>query len=238
MKLTGILHTTGVEPGHAGPHATEVAPGLAAPIHQHFLCARLDLDVDGPRNRVVEVEWQRDPRGLDNTHGTSFHTRRTILASESAAQRDVDPGRGRRWRVESCQRTNRMGAPTAYELVPGETVAVAAHPDSGFVRRAGFMTHHLWATPQRDDERYPAGEYPNQHAGGDGLPRWTARDRSLDGEDVVLWYVFGAHHVPRLEDWPVMPVASCGFSLRPVGFFDRNPALDVPPPASHCGHRA
>ena len=54
--------------------------------------------------------------------------------------------------------------------------------------------------------------------------------RNLLDEDVVLWYVFGSHHFPRLEDWPVMPVVSCGFHLRPVGFFDYNPALDVPPP--------
>jgi primary-amine oxidase len=59
--------------------------------------------------------------------------------------------------------------------------------------------------------------------------------RPLEGEDVVLWYVFGAHHFPRLEDWPVMPVVYCGFHLRPVGFFGANPALDVPPPA-HCAH--
>ena len=26
-----------------------------------------------------------------------------------------------------------------------------------------------------------------------------------------------------------MPVEYCGFHLVPVGFFDRNPALDVPP---------
>ena len=103
-----------------------------------------------------------------------------------------------------------------------------------FARRARFMTRHLWATPYRRDERYPAGEYPNQHAGGDGLPRWTAADRSLEDTDIVLWYVFGSHHVPRLEDWPVMPVVTCGFQLRPVGFFDRNPALDVPPQPGHC----
>ena len=29
-----------------------------------------------------------------------------------------------------------------------------------------------------------------------------------------------------------MPVASVGFMLRPDGFFDRNPALDLPPPAT------
>ncbi len=46
----------------------------------------------------------------------------------------------------------------------------------------------------------------------------------------MLWYTFGAHHVVRPEDWPVMPVATIGFMLKPAGFFDRNPALDVPAP--------
>ena len=31
-----------------------------------------------------------------------------------------------------------------------------------------------------------------------------------------------------------MPVEYAGFTLVPVGFFDRNPALDVPPPKTHC----
>jgi primary-amine oxidase len=55
--------------------------------------------------------------------------------------------------------------------------------------------------------------------------------------DIVVWHSFGVTHIPRPEDWPVMPVESSGFSLVPFGFFDRNPALDVPPPAAgevHC----
>lgn len=45
---------------------------------------------------------------------------------------------------------------------------------------------------------------------------------------MVLWHTFGISHIPRPEDWPVMPVEACGFRLRPWGFFDRNPTLDVP----------
>jgi primary-amine oxidase len=117
------------------------------------------------------------------------------------------------------------------------TPTLLASPESSVGRRAGFARHNLWVTPYRRDERRAAGEYPNQHSGGDGLPKWTAADRTIDDTDVVLWYTFGAHHVPRLEDWPVMPVAYCGFHLRPVGFFDRNPALDVPPPhPTNCDH--
>jgi primary-amine oxidase len=100
------------------------------------------------------------------------------------------------------------------------------------------MTRHLWVTPFHARELYPAGDYPNQHAGSAGLPEWTAADRTLEGTDVVLWYAFGNHHVPRPEDWPVMPVVRIGFRLEPLGFFDRNPSLDVPPPAAHACHHA
>ena len=53
--------------------------------------------------------------------------------------------------------------------------------------------------------------------------------------DVVLWYVFGLHHITRIEDWPIMPVDTVSFWLKPFGFFDRNPSLDVPPQPGHGG---
>jgi hypothetical protein len=74
----------------------------------------------------------------------------------------------------------------------------------------------------------------NQHPGGAGIPAFIAADQDIDGTDIVVWHTFGPTHFPRLEDWPVMPVARCGFVLKPTGFFDRNPTLDVPPPAPHC----
>jgi primary-amine oxidase len=42
-------------------------------------------------------------------------------------------------------------------------------------------------------------------------------------------YVFGVTHIPRLEDWPVMPVEHIGFTLKPHGFFNCSPAIDIPP---------
>jgi len=41
--------------------------------------------------------------------------------------------------------------------------------------------------------------------------------------------VFGTNHIPRTEDWPVMPVERTGFHLKPSGFFRRSPAMDVAP---------
>ena len=230
LQLTGVMHTAGVPEDCPQPFATVVAPGVSAPNHQHFFTFRLDLDVDGEANRVCEVEADPQPAGHDDPDGVAFATRRTVLRGESEARRTCDPLRARRWRIEHATRRNRMGGPVAYELVPGANVLPMQAPGSSIRRRARFLDHHFWVTPYRRDERFPAGDHPNQHPGGDGLPRWTAADRPLEHADVVLWYTLGEHHVPRLEDWPVMPVARLGFHLRPVGFFDRSPALDVPPP--------
>ena len=129
-----------------------------------------------------------------------------------------------------------VGDPVAYKLIPGANVLPFSASDSSNLVRAGFVTKHLWATPYAQRERYPAGDYPNQHPGGAGLPEWTRADRSLESSDLVVWYTFGSHHIARVEDWPVMPVARIGFALMPDGFFDRNPALDVPPPPPHACH--
>jgi primary-amine oxidase len=77
-------------------------------------------------------------------------------------------------------------------------------------------------------ERWPCGEFCNQsERDDDGLGAWTAQDRPIEDTDIVLWYVFGIHHITRPEDWPVMPADTVSFWLKPAGFFDRNPALDV-----------
>ncbi|HWF35342.1 MAG TPA: tyramine oxidase, partial [Solirubrobacteraceae bacterium] len=143
----------------------------------------------------------------------------------------------RYWKVVNPSVHNRVGSPVGYKLAPGENVATFVHPESSIAARAGFMTGHLWVTPYDPAQRFAAGDYPNQHPGGDGLPAWIKADRPTEDTDVVVWYSMGHHHIPRTEDWPVMPVHSIGFSLTPNGFFDRNPALDVPPPAVHnCSH--
>jgi primary-amine oxidase len=224
--------TPGAEPPQ---FANLVGENVAAPHHQHIFNARLDLDVDGDVNEVYEVDAERLPPGPDNPWLNAFRAKSTRLESEQQAQREVDPAVSRVWRIVNPNARNGLGQPTAYKLVPTmSTPTLLAHPDSPIGKRATFATHNLWVTPYEPEERRAAGEYPNQHPGGDGLPRWTAADRSLVDTDIVCWYSFGVTHFVRPEDWPVMPVEYTGFLLSPAGFFDRNPALDVPPPQDHC----
>ncbi len=231
VKLTGVTNTTALRPGQTSAFGVEVAPRLNAPFHQHIFVARLDTSVDGDKNSIYEVNTAGLPRGKDNPHGNAFRAEATLLATEKAAQREINAATARFWRVVNPASRNRLGQPVGYRLIPGENCPAFAQADASVRKRAGFASHHVWVTPYSAAERFPAGDYPNQNPGGDGLPRWTQADRSIENTDLVLWYVFSHNHVPRPEDWPVMPVSSIGFHLKPDGFFTQNPALDLPPSA-------
>jgi hypothetical protein len=81
--------------------------------------------------------------------------------------------------------------------VPGANALPFLDPQSPVGKRAALMCRHFWAARYARDELYPTGWYPNQHPGGDGLPPWTAADRPLEGENVVVWYTLNYHHLPR-----------------------------------------
>jgi primary-amine oxidase len=230
VSLTGIMAVKGVPAGAHDPYSHMVAKNVAAPHHQHFFNFRLDLDVDGAMpNRVLEMNSAPVPAGPQNPYGNAFTMRETPLPSEREAQRNLNLTSSRKWIVVNPSAANALGHPTGYALLPGENATPFAQPDSWLRKRAGFLNAHIWVTPYRASEIYAAGDYPNQSRGDDGLVKWTAADRPLDDHDVVLWYTMGITHNPRPEDWPVMPVHAAGFKLVPWGFFNRNPALDLPP---------
>ncbi|MGO1610932.1 primary-amine oxidase [Brevibacterium aurantiacum] len=235
-KATGVVFTSAL-PNGSTDFASEIAPGLGAPFHQHLFGARLDFALDGGKCRVEEEDVVRLPTSETNPRGNAFSRKRTVLGTELAAQRDADQSKARTWVVTNPESTNRLGEPVGYKLHPTGLPTLLAAEDSSIHRRATFASKALWVSQYHEDERYPTGDFPNQHPGHSGLPGWTAADRNVDGEDIVLWHSFGLTHFPRIEDWPIMPVDTVGFKLRPEGFFDRSPVLDVPAPASggHCG---
>jgi len=227
IALTGVMSAKGVEEGAHDAYSHAVARNLAAPHHQHFFTFRLDFDVDGTANRVLEMNSQ--PAAAPSPFGNAFLMRETPLETERAAQRNLNLSSARRWIVVNPSVKNALGHATGYALLPGENTVPFAQPDSWIRRRAGFLNFHFWATPYRAEEQWAGGDYPNQSHGADGLVQWTAADRPLDGQDVVVWYTCGITHNPRQEDWPVMPVQTVGFEMVPWGFFSRNPILNLPP---------
>jgi primary-amine oxidase len=232
VKLTGVLTTGAVADGESPRHGNLVAPGLYGPHHQHFFSVRLDMSVDGPGNSVYEVDSVPEPPGPGNPHHNAWVTRATLLASEADGARDADVSTARFWKIANPSVLNELGQEVAYKLEPGTVIPSMVRPGSAIYDRARFVQHNLWVTAYDPAERYAAGNYPYQSPDPQGLPEYIADGAPIADADVVLWYTLGAHHIVRPEDWPVMPVTSVGFHLRPAGFFDGNPALDLPPSAA------
>lgn len=229
--LTGTTLHRGAPDGFddAGSPLVAIAPNgarVAAPNHQHFFNFRLDLDVDGVKNRVVEENVVHiDQPGFDNV----FDAVKTTFTTEGA--HDFNTATNRSWTIESAAATNAIGNPTGYGIDSAGYTPPLSSADYAPLQRAFFAKHQFWATRYKEGELYASGDHPNQGPAGDGLPKYISPAESLDttrGDDVVAWYSTGFTHVPRPEDYPVMPSESLGFKISPRGFFDRNPALDAP----------
>ena len=201
-----------------------MSPGVYAHYHQHIFNVRLDVAIDGERNRVVEVDTVALPVGPDNPHGNAFTIRENVLASElaRAAQRRFQCGALLEDRERRAR--NGLGQPTAYKLLPLSPVPAFSSPQSSVARRAAFMTSNSGSRAYRSrrDARRPALSQP-ERAAATGCRPGPRPDRPLVDTDLVVWHSFGLHHIPRPEDFPVQPVTTSGFALHPAGFFDREP---------------
>lgn len=218
-----------------------VSPGVMAPIHQHIFCLRLDPAIDGYDESTLAYDdvrpHPRDP--ATNPHGVAFGVVTTPVEAESHLDLDASVNRAVKMinptspfrdanTTTSSTAATRRKAP-GYKIAVPPTQLQLADPTSMHGARAEFADHHFYFTRGHEDELYPAGEFPWQHTGGAGVRTWAGRGRAVAPGEGVVWCTFGFTHVPRPEDWPVMPVEVFRVGLKPVGFFARNPALDVPP---------
>ena len=197
---------------------------VAAPNHQHFFSFRLDLDVDGPENIVAESDMGPiEKPGFKNAFGAV----ETRLTAEGA--READAAKARHWEVSHASAHNAVGGHTTYAIEGGALATPYSDPEYEPLLRAAFARWPFWVTRYREDELYAAGDFPNQGVAGAGLPSFVSPAEELGegGTDLVVWHTIGISHVPRPEDYPVMPTETIGFTLAPHGFFDRNPALDA-----------
>ena len=228
----GPVNATAVDALQAGTAADAYGRFLDRNVigvnHDHYFSYRLDLDVDGADNRFVADRLVTRELPADHPRRSIWVQEPHAAQTEQDAQLDINLAQPALWRILSSSRRNAVGYPTSYQLMPGRNANHLFVADDYSLRRAGFIDHHLWVTPYDPDERFAAGDHPTLSEPGMGLPAWTEANRPISDEDLVIWHTVGMHHLPRAEDWPVMPVMWHGFELRPFDFFDRNPALDLP----------
>jgi primary-amine oxidase len=176
----------------------------------------------------VEENTNPMPQGENNPTGNAFMHQQTALTTTLAARRNLNLDTDRFWIITNPSVKNALGGSVGYALIPGNNTTPHAQPNSKIRRMAGFINYHLWATPYNPAQMNATGLYPvlNNHI--NGLEQWVAQNNPIENTDLVVWYTMGLTHIPRPEEWPVMPLTEVSFKILPVGFFNRNPALDLP----------
>lgn len=232
VGATGIMQVKATPPIDGAKrddrYGRYVSPNRVAINHSHFMNFRLDLDVDGPGNSLVVERLKTEALPPSNPRRSVWRAEGSVARVEKDAQLMSMMSEPQLWRVVNPATKGVAGDPTAYELAVMHSAMPLMSADDWLVKRAGFINKTLWVTPYNPDELFAAGDYPTLSTGAQGLPAWTAANRSIENKDLVAWVTVGFHHVPRVEDWPVMPVAWHAFEIRPNGFFARNPGLALP----------
>jgi primary-amine oxidase len=239
VGATGIIETKPVMAkqaegtGHVMSGAPDeyghfVADNLVGVNHDHFFSYRLDLDVDGPNNTFVAHRLKQKQLAATTHRKTIWVMEPSPAHTERDAMLDIHLDRPAMWLFENLNVRGPHGYPTGYEIMAGATGASLLDPEDGPQRAGAFSAHQLWVTPYRPDELYAAGTYPSSGKGNDGLGVWAKANRPIENTDIVAWYTIGFHHIPRAEDWPIMPVMWHDFVIRPFDFFPQNPVLTLP----------
>ncbi|KAK1709524.1 copper amine oxidase [Colletotrichum lupini] len=235
VRATGIMSTAPIDLDTKVPWGTIVAPGVLAPYHQHIFCLRMDAAIDGPQNSLVVEESHPIPFGGDtdtyNPFGVGYTTTSQVIEKETGL--DLDFNTNKTFKIINENVTNSTtGTSVGFKLLPHYSQLLLAQPNSWHGKRARYTSHAVWVTRYHDDELFPAGRFTMQSTGDDGIGSWIEQRKdgdssSVRNEDIVVWHTFGSTHNPRIEDWPVMPCEKMMVGLKPVNFFQGNPALDV-----------
>ncbi|WVR04520.1 hypothetical protein IAU60_001524 [Kwoniella sp. DSM 27419] len=236
VKATGIVNAYCLAPGEKRDptHEVEVAPRIAAQHHQHLFSLRIDPMIDGLKNQVVQVDSVPDDEDVgsdSNFYGNGFKTVKTLFKSSKESVSNYDAAKARSWAIENPNKQHyASGGNIGYKIVSKDMPPLLGKPGSLVWNRAPFARQNMFVTPYSDDEKFPSEVHINQNPGGKnfGSQGWINRDEDIVNKDIVCWPCFGVTHISRPEDWPIMPVEILRVHLKPAGFFDRNPGLDVP----------
>lgn len=227
-RATGILSTMPIDENVKVPWGTIVGPNVMAAYHQHILSFRIDPAIDGHKNSVVYDDVVKLPKDNKlNPYGIGFVTDRKFI--EKAGHIDQSPFTNRSYKIINENVINPVSkTPVGYKVVMPARQMILADSDSFNVRRAKFATEQIWVTKYNDHQLFAAGEFTNQSKTDEGLGRWANGTDPVRNEDLVVWATLGFTHIPRVEDFPVMPVEIHNIELVPFNFYNKNPALDIP----------
>ncbi|TFY63045.1 hypothetical protein EVJ58_g3471 [Rhodofomes roseus] len=238
VRLTGILQVYVKAEDEPTPFGTTLAPGINAHYHQHIFSVRIDPMVDGLHNSVVETDVVSLPQDARSNHaGNAFLTQSTTISKARDGGRDIGYDADRRWAIVNPKRRHPYSGKLAGYTIAGlrgAAVPLKTRDEGVVATRAPFAKKPLWVVKDVETEKggrmWPSGKYMPQtrETPKDSIAGWVQGDDSLEEEDILVFLTTGVTHIPRPEDWPVMPAEHVRVLFRPTNFFTSNPSMDVP----------
>lgn len=204
VRATGILSTQYIDPDANVNWGTVVHPRVLAAHHQHIFSLRIDPMIDGFNNTVMYGEAVAMPRSEANPHGTGYYETQQVVQVSGGF--DLDISKNRVFKIVNNTVRNAINKePVGYKIMVPDFQKLLADTESFHYRRVEFADHNIYVTKYRPQKLYAGGQYTNQSGGGHGVRSWAARSENVENEDIVVWVQFGINHIPRIEDFPVMP---------------------------------
>ena len=233
VGLTGQLQEYGDGAAYL-PYGGQVNPaGAAVPhvgkSHMHNFYYRLDFDIGGSANDAVarlnfnpQIGPPGSPDSTCTIAGQCGFTTQTQITTEQA---QVFSTTGQTsWVVYDKALLNADGRNIGYEILPKITGLWRGMTSTS----EPWSNAELWVTTFNNCERYAVENFAPHLDPACGAPAANVsamlNGASVDGVDLVVWYVNRFQHVPRDENEVNMPIEWTGFSIEPRNFHFQNPA--------------
>lgn len=209
-------------------YGTLIAPNLVATNHDHYFNFRLDFDIDQPKNKFMTMDIVPADVADDSPRRSLWKVEHNMPKSEMEATYQVSSFKPRYFMLQNPDRKGSLGHNPGYMIHHG---SVAYGPfdfqnDPPMIRNA-YIENSVWNTVHNPDERYAGGKFAMQSDGSDTLAEWIKEDAPLQNQDIVTWFTAGFHHIPRMEDWPVMSTEWKTVHIMPHNFYPMNPAITI-----------
>jgi primary-amine oxidase len=209
-------------------HGTLIAPNLVAANHDHYFNFRIDFDVDQPVNHFGTMDIVPAKVDPKNPRRSMWTVQHTMPKTEMEARYQLSAMKPRYFMVSDPSREGYLGQEPGWMIHHGDV----AYGPFDFekdppMKRNAYIEYSVWNTVYDPDQQYAGGKFAMQSDGSDTLPQWVKKDKPLMGQDIVTWFTAGFHHIPRMEDWPVMSTEWKTIHIEPHNFFAHNPALTI-----------
>ncbi|WP_019645778.1 copper amine oxidase [Novispirillum itersonii] len=207
---------------------TLIAPNLVAANHDHYFNFRIDFDIDQPINHFGTMDIVPAKLDAKSPRKSMWTVQHTMPKGELDARYKLSALQPRFFHITDPLRKGHLGHEPGWMIHHGN---VAYGPfdyekDSPFKRNA-YIEYSVWNTVYNADQRYAGGKYALQSDGTDTLAEWVKANRPLMHQDIVTWFTVGFHHIPSMENWPVMSTEWKTVHIMPHNFFANNPAMTL-----------